>query len=130
MRTVGEKVISMNYNEYCESVKHVEISDSLVFKQAIMWLHPEILPIGLVSIGDDDLSIVKVPEETMNRFGRTVPVIAISPFAFAGKVKITDIILSPRIERLPAGAFAGCAGLRNIVIPKTIKKIRHLEHQF
>ena len=114
----------MNYKEYCEFIKDIEISDSLEFCQAIMWLHPEILPLGLVSIADKSLSIIRVPEKAKNRFDRIVPIIAVAKGAFAGNENITDIILPSSIERLPQGAFAGCSSLKNITIPKKIKHIK------
>lgn len=114
----------MNYKEYCEFIKDIEISDSLEFCQAILWLHPEILPLGLVSIADKSLSIIRVPEKAKNRFDRIVPIIAVAKGAFAGNEKITDIILPSSIERLPQGAFAGCSSLKNITIPKKIKHIK------
>ena len=114
----------MNYNEYCKFLKGIEISDSLEFCQAIMWLHPEKLPLGLVSIGNSGLSIIKVPEKATNRFGRTVPVICIAKEAFSGNKTVTDIILPPSIERLPAEAFSGCSSLKNITIPRRIKTIK------
>ena len=116
----------MNYKEYCEFIKDIEISDSLEFCQAIMWLHPERLPLGLVSIGDKSLSIIRVPEKTKNRFDRIVPIIAVAKGAFAGNENITDIILPSSIERLPQGAFAGCSSLKNITIPK---KITHMKEK-
>lgn len=114
----------MNYKEYCEFIKDIEISDSLEFCQAILWLHPEILPLGLVSIADKSLSIIRVPEKAKNRFDRIVPIIAVAKGAFAGNENITDIILPSSIERLPQGAFAGCSSLKNITIPKKIKHIK------
>ena len=114
----------MNYKEYCESIKNVEIPDTLQFCQAIMWFHEEVLPLGLVSIGKSDLSIIKVPEKEKNRFGRVVPVIAFAKDVFSGNKKITDIILPSGIYRFPQGAFSGCTGLKNITIPKKVKYIR------
>ena len=114
----------MNYKEYCESIKDIEISDSLEFCQAIMWLNPERLPLGLVSIADKSLSIIKVPEKTKNRYDRIVPIITIAKGAFAGNKNITDIILPSSIQRLPQGAFAGCSSLKNITIPKSIRHIK------
>ena len=114
----------MNYKEYCESMKDVQISNELEYRQAIMWLHPETLPLGLVSIGNSGLSIIKVPEKATNRFGRTVPVICIAKEAFSGNKTVTDIILPPSIERLPSGAFSGCSSLENITIPRRIKAIK------
>ena len=116
----------MNYKEYCEFIKDIEISDSLEFCQAILWLHPEILPLGLVSIADKNLSIIRVPEKAKNRFDRIVPIIAVAKGAFAGNENITDIILPSSIERLPQGAFAGCSSLKNITIPK---KITHMKEK-
>jgi hypothetical protein len=114
----------MNYKEYCESIKDIEISDSLEFCQAIMWLNPQRLPLGLVSIADKSLSIIKVPEKTKNRYDRIVPIITIAKGAFAGNKNITDIILPSSIQRLPQGAFAGCSSLKNITIPKSIRHIK------
>lgn len=114
----------MNYKEYREFIKDVEIPDSLAFTQAVMWVHPEELPLGLVSIGGTDLSIIKVPEKTKNRFNRTVPVVSVAKGAFAGNEKITDVILPSSVDSLPQGAFAGCSSLKNITIPKRIKNIK------
>lgn len=116
----------MNYKEYCYFIKDIEISDNLEFCQAIRWLHPEILPLGLVSIADKNPSIIKVPKKTKNRYDRIVPIIAIAKGTFAGNKNITDIILPSSIERLPQGAFAGCSSLKNITIPK---KIRHIKEK-
>ena len=114
----------MNYKEYYETIKDVEVSDKLVFNLAILWLHPEKLPVGLVSVGDGDLKIVKVPERVKNKYGRFVPLVAVARDAFAGNTTVTDIILPRSVTSLPEGAFAGCRNLRNIVIPKSIKKFR------
>ena len=114
----------MNYAEYCELIKHANISNELRYCQAILWLHPEVLPLRLISVGDKNPSIIIVPEKAKNRFGRVVPVIDIAKGAFAGKESITDIILPASIERLPQGAFSGCISLENITIPKKIKMIK------
>ena len=94
----------MNYKDYRESIKDAEIPDCLVFSRAVMWVHPEVLPLELVSIGGSDLSIVKVPGKIKNRSGRIVPVTAIAKDAFAGNKNITDIILPSGIERFPQAA--------------------------
>ena len=114
----------MNYREYCELIKDVGISDDLRFCQAVMWLHPQVLPLGLVSTGESDMRVIKVPEEAKNRFDIIVPVICIAREAFAGNENVTDIILPSTIRRLPEGAFAGCRNLKNITIPKTIRYIK------
>lgn len=114
----------MNYSEYLEIIKNIDVSDELLFRQAILWLHPEILPLGLVSIGESDAPIIKIPEKAKNKYNRIVPVIAISKDAFAGKKNITDIILPSSIEKIPQGAFAGCTNLKNITIPRKIRMIK------
>lgn len=114
----------MNYREYQEVMKNVPYTEALEYCQAIMWLHPEMLPLGVYSTGEDPEGMVKIPPFAENRFGRKVPVIALRREAFSGKEKITDIVLPESIERLPAGTFAGCTGLKRITIPK---KVRHIK---
>ena len=114
----------MNYAEYRELISRTDISNELKYRQAIIWLHPESLPLELVSIGDDDPSVIIIPDKAKNRFDRVVPVVCIAEGAFAGKVNVTDIILPASIERIPQGAFSGCANLKNITIPKRIKSIK------
>ncbi len=114
----------MTYQEYCEATKHVPISDELEFFPSYFWPHPTTLSLAdLVSVGNSGLSVVKVPETAINKFGRAVPVAYIARRAFAGNQTVTDIILPASIKSLPAGAFAGCTNLRNITIPRSVKTI-------
>ena len=112
----------MNYKEYEEIMKYVPVTESLRYKIAIMWLHPEILPVGVVSIGEAE-GAVKIPGMAVNQYGKKVPVIAISREAFSGNEKITDIVLPASLTRLPRGSFSGCTGLKRITIPKKVKHI-------
>ena len=89
-----------------------------------MWLHPQILPMGVTSIGDDAHGVIKIPKYTVNSHGIRVPVIAIRRDAFSGQNRITDIVLPSSIGSLPMGAFAGCSELKRITIPKNVKSIR------
>lgn len=114
----------MTYNDYLETIKDVEPSDKFKFTQAILWLHREKLPMGLISLGDDKIEKVKVPAFVKNQYDITVPVIAISSMAFSGNTNVTDVILPPSIERFPQGVFSGCTALRNITIPRKIKIIK------
>ena len=114
----------MNFNEYEEMIRNMPYTATLEYQLAIMWLHPDILPLGVTSIGNTDSSIIKIPSRTKNQYGKIVPVIAISKHVFAGKDYITDIVLPPGIERLPAGAFAECRGLKRITIPQKVKTIK------
>ena len=114
----------MKYTEYREKIKDVEPPKEMEIHIAIMWLHPETLPVGIVTIGDKDLEVVKIPEEIENKYNNIVPVIGISNIAFAGNEKITDIVLPATIEKFPSRAFAGCTNLRNITIPRNIKLIK------
>ena len=114
----------MNFKEYEEIMKDMPYSETLKYSQAIMWVHPEVLPLGVVSIGEEYPAVVKIPCQTTNRYGRKVPVIAIAGNAFADHDKVTDIVLPSTIEQIPPEAFAGCSGLKRITIPRTIKSIR------
>ena len=100
----------MYFREYEEMIRNVPYTDTLEYKAAIMWLHPQILPLSVTSIGNTGSSIIKIPERTVNKYGRSVPVIAFSRQTFSGKSNITDIMLPQSIEQFPKGAFEGCAG--------------------
>ncbi len=114
----------MNYKDYAKLMQTVEPSDKLQYKRAVFWLHPERLPLGLVSLGGELSPVIKVPGMAMNEYGRMVPVIAIARDAFSGNECITDIILPSGISRLSSGAFAGCNSLRNITIPNSVRMIK------
>ena len=51
----------MNYREYEEKIKDVPYPDTIEYKLPFMWLHPQNLPLGVTSIGDSGLSIIKIP---------------------------------------------------------------------
>ena len=110
----------MNFNEYKEKIKNVPYTNSLEYQQAILWLHPEILPLGVVSIGTPGCSVIKVPEKATNKYGRIVPVIAISPKAFCEKKDLTDIVLPQSIERI--------GGLRRVFKSKSNYNSRKSEN--
>lgn len=111
----------MTYEKYCESVKDIEpLRDNKLYFDVVMWPRRERLPLRLMTTGDGNPSVVKVPESIKNRYGNIVPVIGISANAFAGNENVTDIILPSSIGSFPAGALADCRNLRNITIPKSI----------
>jgi len=114
----------MNYEEYSEKIKNVPASAGLEYGLAVIWLHPERLPLCLLSASKCETPVVRVPAQIKNSRGYTVPVVAIWRDAFAGNEKITDIILPSSIEGLPAGAFSGCRNLKNITIPKNVRMIK------
>lgn len=114
----------MNFREYREMIKDLPYTDTLKYAQAYMWLHPDRLPLGLVSVRQDAPAIIKIPDMTTNGYGRKVPVVSVSKDAFAGHDELTDIILPSTLQSIPAGAFAGCSKLKRIVIPRKINIIR------
>ncbi len=114
----------MNYRDYCEQIKNVEAPSEMEFHVAIMWPNQARLPVGLVTIGDKNLKVIKIPEMIENKYKNIVPVIAISNIAFAGNEQVTDIILPSDISRLPARAFAGCTNLKNVTIPRNVRLIK------
>ena len=119
----------MNYPEYAERIKNIPYPAKLEYHIAVRWLHPERLPLGIVSLGDAILPIVKIPHEAVNNaydlgYYYIVPVIALGKNLFRGREDITDIVLPSSIQWLPEKAFAGCSNLRRITIPKNIRIIR------
>ena len=114
----------MEYGEYLKLMEDVQPSEKMEYERAVLWLHPQKLPLGLVSLGGEQSSVIRVPAKAKNLYGRIVPVIAIARKCFAGNERITDVILPSGISSLPAGAFAGCSSLRNITIPRRIKTIK------
>lgn len=113
----------MNFEQFKTSISKVPFTDEIEYQQAIMWLHPEILPVGVVSIGDTKSAIIKIRDSVINPYGKRVPVITIFKEAFAGQDQVEEIVLPYTIERIPTGAFAGCTNLKRITIPGKIKSI-------
>lgn len=118
----------MKYPEYAEKIKNIPYPAKLGYQIAVMWLHPERLPLKAVSLGDEILPVVKIPHEAVNpvynrKYNYTVPVIAIARDLFRCREDITDIVLPSTIQRLPENAFAGCRNLRRITIPRRICSI-------
>ncbi len=114
----------MDYREYLSITEDVRPSEKFEYETTVLWLLPQKLPLGLVSLGGEQSSVIRVPAKAKNLYGRIVPVIAIARKCFAGNERITDVILPSGISSLPAGAFAGCSSLRNITIPRRIKTIK------
>ena len=119
----------MKYPEYAERIQNIPYPEKIEYRIAVMWLHPERLPLGVVSLGDETLPVVKIPHEAVNqvyngKYNYTVPVIAVAHDLFRGRENITDIVLPSTIQRFPENAFAGCKNLQRITIPKKIRTIR------
>ena len=51
----------MKFTDYMDSVKDVPVSDKLEYTIAVMWLHPGRLPLGVVSLGDETMPVIKIP---------------------------------------------------------------------
>ncbi len=113
----------MRYPDYAEQMKDVAPPRGLEFKLAVLWLHPDRLPVGLVGLGDCDAAVVRVPAQIQKASGTVAPVIAVARSAFAGNEHITDVLLPASIEALPAGLFAGCTNLQNVTIPRRVKRV-------
>lgn len=101
-----------------EETKHLEFS-------VIYYLlpHSERFPVKVVSLGNEKLSVVKIPDYYTKRNGHTVPIIEFAETLFVGKKSLTDIILPQWLESIPKGAFAGCCNLKRINIPIGIHTI-------
>lgn len=114
----------MDFAEYKEMIEKVHYTDTLEYLPAITWLHPERLPVGVISLGNADCGIIKIPGRVASSAGIKVPVIAIGKNVFSGRSDLTDIVLPQSIERLPEGAFKGCTGLKRIIIPRNVTAIK------
>lgn len=113
----------MNFNEYKNVIESAPETSGFEYKLAVAWLHPEWLPLAVVSLNNSTDTIIKVPDMAVNRYGKSVPVTAIAGNAFKGNTTVKDIILGSNIERIGAGAFAGCTALERITIPKKVSMI-------
>ena len=113
----------MNFNEYKKLIESAPETSGFEYKLAVVWLHPEWLPLAVVSLNNSTDTIIKVPDMAVNRYGKSVPVTAIAGNAFKGNTTVKDIILGSNIERIGAGAFAGCTALERITIPKKVSMI-------
>ena len=113
----------MDYAEYKKIIDSTPETKGLEYSYAVAWLHPEFLPIGVISLNGCEKKIIKIPEMAVNKYGNTVSVIAIGRDAFRNNTNVTNIILGHNIEKIGAGAFAGCTSLERITIPRKIKRI-------
>ncbi len=114
----------MNFKEYKNTIEQVPYTRGLEYCVAVFWLHPEILPLGLVSLNGVTDEIVRIAPNIKNRYGRVVPVISVAAKAFRDNKTVKDIILPSRLGTIPAGAFAGCTNLKRIYLPKGIRRIK------
>jgi len=113
----------MNYNEYRIIIENSPETYGLEYNLAVTWLHPERLPLKLASLNGCTDKIIKLPNEAVNRYGKSVLVISIGKNAFKDNSVVTDIILSPNISYIGNNAFSGCTALERIVLPKKLKHI-------
>ena len=119
-----EREVYMNFSEYYEQISKIPEAENLLFDQAVFWVHPEILPLAVVSLNGLKDKIVKIPRKAKNRYGRTVPVITFEKSVFCGNETVTDIVLPSSISEIPSGAFEGCKSLERITVPRAVKSIK------
>ena len=112
----------MNWNEYRETVINAPYAEGLEYAPTALWLHMENIPLGVISAGGAADGMIRIPERAVNKSGKSVPVAAVGRNAFRNRA-VTDIIIAPSVKAVYEGAFAGCAGLERIFLPKGIKKI-------
>ena len=113
----------MDYNEYRKIIENTSDTEALEYGLAVVMLHPDRLPLRVVSANSVTDKIIKVPCRTVNHYGKIVPVIKVGHNAFKGNTTITDIILGSDICSIEGGAFAGCTSLERTTIPKGVKCI-------
>lgn len=113
----------MNWNEYREIIINTPYTEELIYAPVAVWLHMDNMPMGVISTGDTNERIIRIPETVVNKYGKAVSVTAIGNKAFYGNETITDIIIPPSVTAIHKGAFADCRSLERITIPRNIKKI-------
>lgn len=114
----------MEFEKFLEKIVSVtEIPMDLEFKPAILWFRLDRLPVGVVSLGSGNNSVIRFPNRVIACEGNVVPVIALAYGLFTNRTDITDIILPNKLERISKDAFSGCSNLKRITIPKTVRII-------
>ena len=113
----------MNWQEYRKIIASTPYTDDLLYALIAVALHPQNIPVGVISRGSVKTKTIRIPETAVNRFGYTVPVIAIGRNVFRNCDTITDMIIPSCVSAVYQGAFADCRNLERITIPKAVKRI-------
>ena len=113
----------MDFSEYRKIIENTHATQRLKYRLAVVWLHPERLPLSVSSLGNCADKVIRVPQYAENRYGIKVPVISVDSGTFRGNTNVTDIILGSGIEKIDAESFAGCTALERITIPRAVKRI-------
>ena len=113
----------MNYYDYINTIKVTPETQDLEYGQALMWLHPEKLPLGVFSLNGCTDKIIRIPKTAVNSYGLEVAVIGIGRDTFQDNTTVTDVILHPGIRMVGGSTFKGCTALERIYFPKQIKRI-------
>ena len=113
----------MNYYDCINTIKSTPETQGLEYDKCVMWLHPEKLPLGVISLNGCTEKIIRIPKKSVNSYGLEVAVIGIGCDAFQGNATVTDVILHPGIRMVGGNTFAGCTALERIYFPKQIKRI-------
>ena len=58
----------MDFKAYWDSVKDIPVSEKLEYQIAVLWLHPGRLPLGVVSIGDETMPVIKIPVTSQSMY--------------------------------------------------------------
>ena len=113
----------MNYYDYIDTIKSTPETQGLEYDKCVMWLHPENLPLGVVSLNGCTDKIIRIPKKAVNNYGLEVDVIGVGHDAFQCNNNVTDVILHPGIRMVGGNTFAGCTALERIYFPKKITRI-------
>ena len=113
----------MNFLEFQKRAAALPETAGLKLERALIWMHPELLPLGVVSLTNKNEKSVKIPDSAVNEYGFRVRIIKFQSKTFAGNEEIEEVILPPGIWNVPAGAFEGCKNLKRITLPRKIGEI-------
>ncbi|MBO4413851.1 MAG: leucine-rich repeat protein [Clostridia bacterium] len=114
----------MNYQEFAERMRAVPCGTGFLYDWSVLWLHPENLPYGVVSLGKYDGTVFKPPRQVVNTRGMIKPVNAVAPQALHESGKITDFCFwDYLLSGIPGNLFSGCGSLKRITLSKGVKRI-------
>lgn len=112
----------MLFDEYKQKVIDVTPISEIELSTRGHWPFPQYSRLQVKSIIDKS-SVVKLPDERLNKYGNLVPVATVVPGVLCFNPDLTDLILSPAFSFISDGMLAGCGNLKRMTFPKRITHI-------
>jgi uncharacterized repeat protein (TIGR03803 family) len=137
--TLGNGLVTLGGMAFydCPHLAHVSIGNSLLHigQDAFGWctnlsafsvapLNPNYRSLDGVLLNSDQTTVVMCPL-AKTRFIVPNHVTRIGTNAFAGCVRLTNVVIGGRVALIDAAAFGGCLGLTNVTMPDSVLAIGH-----